>query len=208
MRLHLAEEFQRANGPVAGTDEAGRGCLAGPVTAAAVILPDEFDVPGITDSKKLTSEVREDLEGYIKDDAVAWAVVDVEPADIDRLNILQASLRAMALAVEALKVQPVLVFVDGNQAPPITIPQRTVVGGDSLVECISAASILAKTHRDRLMSAYDEEYPGYGFAEHKGYAVAVHKQAIRELGPCPIHRMSFKGVAPEAPKVQVRAKLF
>jgi ribonuclease HII len=207
MRFNLLDDLNGTKGPVAGTDEAGRGCLAGPVTAAAVILPEDFDVPGLTDSKKLSPEVREDLEGYIKDDAVAWAVADVSPADIDRMNILQASLKAMALAVEALKVQPVLVFVDGNQSVPISIPQRTLVGGDSLVPCISAASILAKVHRDRLMAAYDEEYPGYGFAEHKGYAVALHKQAIKELGPCPLHRMSFKGVAPEAPKAHDRAKL-
>ncbi len=183
--------------PWAGLDEAGRGCLAGPVVAAAVILPDTWNLPGLTDSKKLSARRREALEPMIKAQAVAWSLGVSWPREIERINILRASLLAMARAVGSLKVAPRFLAVDGNQPTPLDIPQRTVTGGDRIVPSISAASILAKTFRDRLMAKLDKRHPGYGFAEHKGYGVASHTEAIRRLGPSPMHRMTFRGVAPE-----------
>ncbi|THB71150.1 MAG: ribonuclease HII [Desulfovibrio sp.] len=180
--------------PIAGVDEAGRGCLAGPVVAAAVILPDTYDLPGLTDSKKLTAPKRFGLESRIKSQAVAWTVGCSWPRVIERINILQATLRAMERAVNILKVKPAALAVDGNQAMNSALPQKTVIDGDSLVPVISAASILAKTFRDRLMATFDRRYPGYGFAKHKGYGTAQHRKAIQEFGPCTLHRMTFKGV--------------
>ena len=188
-----------AEGIRAGIDEAGRGCLAGPVVAGAVILPHDFDLPGLTDSKKLSSRRRAVLAQAIKAQAVSWALGFSWPGEIDRINILQATLAAMARALEALPVTPDLVLVDGNQRFPSHLPQQTVVGGDAIHPCISAASILAKTFRDDLLLCLDQRYPGYGLAVHKGYGTKEHLAALRRLGPSPAHRISFRGVGP-APK--------
>lgn len=194
------ESFPR---PFAGVDEAGRGCLAGPVVAAAVILPETYDLPGLTDSKKLTEKKRFALEPEVKAQAIAWGIGVGWPEEIDSINILQSTLKSMCRAVDALKLQPCFLAIDGNQAVPFDIPQQSVVGGDGKVPAISAASILAKTFRDRLMTKLDVRYPGYGFAVHKGYGTKVHLEAIRRLGPCRMHRMTFRGVRPEdAPKEQ------
>lgn len=184
----------------AGVDEAGRGCLAGPVVAAACILPPSFDLPGLTDSKALSAQRRDELAHAIRSQAVAWALGLAWPREIDRINILQASLRSMERAVARLRVTPVLLLIDGNQACQSSIPQRTVIGGDALVPAISAASILAKTFRDRLLGVLDRLHPGYGLAVHKGYGTALHLDALRRLGPSPVHRLSFRGVLPEAPR--------
>lgn len=184
-------------GPMAGVDEAGRGCLAGPVVAAAVILPASFDLPGLTDSKKLSALEREALEPCVKAQALSWAVGCSWPRVIERINILQATLRAMARAVACLAPRAASLAVDGNQRVPLAIPQQCVVHGDALVPAISAASILAKTFRDRIMQTLDRRYPGYGFAVHKGYGTAEHRAAIKRLGPCDQHRATFRGVAPE-----------
>jgi ribonuclease HII len=181
----------------AGIDEAGRGCLAGPVVAGAVVLPPGFDLPGLTDSKKLSPRRRAVLAQAIKAQAVSWALGFSWPGEIDRVNILQATLKAMARALDALLVRPDLVLVDGNRAFPSSLPLRTVVGGDALIPCISAASILAKTFRDDLLVRMDERYPGYGLAVHKGYGTREHLAALRVQGPSPAHRISFRGVIPE-----------
>ena len=185
-----------AQGVRAGIDEAGRGCLAGPVVAGAVILPPDFDLPGLTDSKKLSSRRRAVLAQAIKAQAVSWALGFSWPGEIDRINILQATLAAMARALDALSVRPDLVLVDGNQRFPSHLPLQTVVGGDAIHPCISAASILAKTFRDELLERMDERYPGYGLAVHKGYGTQEHLDALRRLGPSPVHRRTFKGVCP------------
>lgn len=185
---------------VAGTDEAGRGCLAGPVVAAACILPEAYDLPGLTDSKALTARRREVLAAGIRQQAVAWALGLAWPAEIDRVNILQASLRSMERAVARLRVAPRLLLVDGNRLCQAPVAQRAVIGGDALVPAISAASILAKTWRDRLMTVLDRKYPGYGLAVHKGYGTAVHLEALRRLGPSPVHRLTFRGVTPGGPE--------
>ena len=199
---------------MAGVDEAGRGCLAGPVVAGAVILPASFDLPGLADSKKLTPERRARLEPAIKAQAVAWGLGVIWPATIDRINILQSTFRAMARAVAALRVSPLRLEVDGNQIIPshlllpCSLSQKAIVDGDSLVPAISAASILAKTFRDRLMESLDKRYRGYGLREHKGYGTAVHLAAIARLGPCRQHRLTFRGVLPEKPsQAQVQACL-
>lgn len=181
----------------AGIDEAGRGCLAGPVVAGAVILPPEYDLPGLTDSKKLSPRRRAVLAQAIKAQAVSWALGFSWPGEIDRINILQSTLAAMSRALEALRVRPDFVLVDGNRSFPTPLPLQTVVGGDAIHPCISAASILAKTFRDDLLELMDERYPGYGLAVHKGYGTREHLDALRRLGPCRAHRMTFKGVRPE-----------
>lgn len=178
----------------AGVDEAGRGCLAGPVVAAAVILPSRFSLPHLTDSKKLSPQRRRDLKALIQAQAIAWAVGLSWPREIDRLNILQASLLAMRRAVDKLKARPATLLVDGNQKIPIDLSQKTVVGGDLSEPCISAASILAKVFRDRLMQALDRRYPGYDLAGHKGYGTKEHREILKRKGPSPMHRKSFKGV--------------
>lgn len=182
---------------LAGVDEAGRGCLAGPVVAGAVILPEQFDLPGLTDSKQLSPAKRDVLALAIKKQAVAWSVGLAWPKEIDQVNILKATLQAMARAVRQLKIHPTALAIDGNQTIPMDIPQEAVVHGDALIPAISAASILAKTFRDRLLIHLDKRYPGYGFAEHKGYGTADHLQALLVLGPCPMHRMTFRRVKPE-----------
>ena len=183
--------IQSSGGPVCGVDEAGRGPWAGPVSAGAVILnPD--DLPeGIDDSKALAHARREALEIEIKARAVAWGVGFASVEEIAELNILHATGLAMCRAIEALQVQPVAALVDGNYRFKLPCDVQTVVGGDGLSLSIAAASILAKTARDRLMVQLDAEYPGYGFAGHKGYNAPVHQQALKTLGPCPAHRRGW-----------------
>ncbi len=181
-------------GPVCGVDEAGRGPWAGPVSAAAVILnPDDIPV-GIDDSKALTHARREALESEIKARAVAWGVGFASVEEIADLNILHATGLAMCRAIEALSVQPVAALVDGNYRFKLPCDVQTVVKGDSLSLSIAAASILAKTARDRLMVELDQEYPGYGFASHKGYNAPIHSAALLTLGPCPAHRRSWSPI--------------
>ena len=176
---------------IAGVDEAGVGPLAGPVVAAAVVFEPEVRVPGVDDSKVLKPAQREELALAIRESAVAWSVVAVEPEEIDRLNIYRASLEAMRRAVEGLGVRPDHVLVDARTIPGIDLPQEGIVKGDRHSHAIAAASILAKTDRDARMRGYETEFPGYGFAEHKGYPTEEHRHAIRRLGPCSIHRRSF-----------------
>ncbi len=177
--------------PVCGVDEAGRGPWAGPVCAAAVILDISAIPAGIDDSKKLTARARSALEIEIKASAVAWAVAFASVEEIEALNILHATGLAMRRAVTALSLPPAHALVDGNYAFPLPCPVRTVVRGDALSLSIAAASILAKTARDRLMAEMDAIYPGYGFAQHKGYGAAAHIEALERLGPSPIHRPSW-----------------
>ncbi len=182
---------------MAGVDEAGRGPLAGPVTVAAVILPgNELDWDGVAlnDSKKLTEKQRQVLETVICAQAVAYAVVHVSVADIDRLNILGATLQGMRDAVLQLRCQPQQVLVDGNKVPDVPLPAQAVVGGDGKIAAISAASILAKNARDRLMCELHAQYPCYGFDRHKGYGTREHLARLAEHGPCPAHRRSFAPV--------------
>lgn len=179
---------------VAGVDEAGRGSLAGPVVAAAVILPPAVDLPDLADSKLLTPAVRARLAEAIRGVATAWAVAAVEASEIDATDILRATLRAMAEAVRQLSSRPRLVLVDGGIAPRLPVPVRAVVHGDQRVPVISAASILAKVTRDRIMEDWAARFPAYGFAQHKGYGTAAHRAAIARHGPSPIHRRTFAGV--------------
>ncbi len=181
-------------GLVAGVDEAGRGPLAGPVCAAAVILDPTRSIAGIADSKRLTAARRECLELEIRERSLAWAVAWAEVAEIDRLNILNASLLAMQRAVAALAIPAERALVDGNRCPDLGCEALAVVGGDGSVPAIGAASILAKVARDRFMERLDRTYPGYGFARHKGYPTAAHLEALGRLGPCPEHRLSFRPV--------------
>ncbi len=176
---------------VAGTDEAGRGPLAGPVSAGAVILPFGIGIPGLDDSKKLSEKKREELYPVIREKAIASAVAFATVEEIEEMNILHAAQLAMRRAVAALSPAADFLLVDGNVSDGFPIPARTIVKGDALSASIAAASILAKVERDRLMDRYAEEYPGYGFEKHKGYPVPAHYEAIRILGPTPIHRMSF-----------------
>jgi ribonuclease HII len=179
---------------VAGIDEAGMGPLAGPVAAAAVILPPGGRLPGVDDSKKLGEAERDRLGPVIRAQALAWAVAFVEPEEIDRINIYQAGLLAMRRAVEALGLQPQHLLIDGRRLPELAMPQLSLVGGDCRSLSIAAASILAKTARDERMRAYDLSYPGYGFARHKGYGTREHTLALLRLGLTPIHRRSFAPV--------------
>lgn len=179
---------------IAGVDEAGVGPLAGPVVAGAVILPREYKLRELNDSKKLDEATREQLAAQLKTDAIAWAVGSAEVAEIDRLNIYHAGLLAMRRAVEALGTQPDFVLVDARTIPEIPMQQRGIIKGDSLSASIAAASILAKTARDALLHEYEQQYPGYGFAAHKGYPTPEHFKALRERGALPIHRRSFRPV--------------
>lgn len=175
-----------------GVDEAGRGPLAGPVCAAAVILPPDLEIEGLNDSKKLTDKRRRALYDVITEQALAYGIAFASEQEIDRINILQATFLAMRRAVEQLGLQPALALVDGNREPDFgSIPVRTIVKGDSLSANIAAASILAKVTRDRFMEEQDAVYPQYGFALHKGYGTQAHYAALREYGPCPIHRRTF-----------------
>ncbi len=178
-------------GPVCGIDEAGRGPLAGPVCAAAVILPLDCHIDGLNDSKKLTEKKREALFPLIQEKALAWGIGWASAEEIDSINILQATFLAMKRAVEQLSVQPGWALVDGNRMPPLDVPGETVVKGDAQCASIAAASILAKVSRDRLLEEWDTLYPEYGFAKHKGYGTKAHYDAILRHGVLPIHRKSF-----------------
>lgn len=176
---------------VCGIDEAGRGPLAAPVYAAAVILPEHFELPGLDDSKKLSPKKREKLYDAICEQASAWCVASASETEIDEINILQATFLAMRRACEGLAVPAAYALVDGNRMPPLSIPGETIVKGDSLSASIAAASILAKVSRDRYMEKMDALYPQYQFAKHKGYGTKLHVELLKKYGPCPIHRKSF-----------------
>ena len=176
---------------ICGVDEAGRGPLAGPVCAAAVILPPDIQIEGLNDSKKLTDKKRRALYDVITEQAVSYGIAFADEQEIDEINILQATFLAMRRAFEKLTVAPDIALIDGNRAPGLSCRERTVVHGDALSASIAAASILAKVTRDRLMEEYDAQYPQYGFAVHKGYGTQRHYAALREFGACPIHRQSF-----------------
>ncbi|MBU3650591.1 MAG: ribonuclease HII [Limnohabitans sp.] len=195
LRAEQAPLLWHAPGLVAGVDEAGRGPLAGPVVAAAVILDDERPIAGLADSKKLTALRRERLYDEIRAKALCVSVAEASVAEIDHLNILQASLLAMRRAVEGLRLKPQRVLVDGNQLPVLDVLAEAVVQGDAKVPAISAASIIAKVTRDRWCEQLERDCPGYGFAQHKGYGTPVHLEALRRLGPTPWHRQSFAPVA-------------
>ena len=179
--------------PEAGCDEAGRGCLAGPVYAAAVILPEDVSIPLLNDSKKLSIRQRNELRRVIESVALAWAVASVSPRDIDRVNILQASILAMHRALDRLASLPSLILVDGNHFRPYrNIPHRCEVRGDARYACIAAASILAKTHRDEYMETIHRDYPSYQWHRNRGYPTAEHREALMRYGPTPHHRRSFR----------------
>lgn len=194
-RLHKLWKWERnlwAAGyrRIAGVDEAGRGPLAGPVVAASVILPLEVDIPGLNDSKKLSPKKRAALAETIKQQALAWGVGVVDQSEIDRINILQASKKAMVEAVRQMGMQPDFLLIDALTVA-LDIPQAGVVHGDALSASIAAASIIAKTYRDALMEMMDKLYPEYGFKDHKGYGTPRHLEALRRCGPCPVHRVTF-----------------
>jgi ribonuclease HII len=191
----LALRLEGGDRLCAGTDEVGRGPLAGDVVAAAVILDPEQPIAGLNDSKKLSSAQRERCAQLIREQSLAFCIARASVAEIDRLNILQASLLAMRRAVEGLSLQPEFVYVDGNFSPAWSYACQAVVKGDSRVDAIAAASILAKVTRDQEMAALEADYPGYGFASHKGYPTRAHLDALTRLGPCAIHRRSFAPVA-------------
>ena len=185
---------QYAAGYIAGVDEVGRGPLAGPVVTAAVILDPNRPILGLADSKKLTEKRRAILAAIIKQHALAWAIGRAEPEEIDKLNILQATLLAMKRAVEGLGIQPSHALVDGNQAPNLMCSVTTIIKGDQIEPAIGAASIIAKVSRDKEMILMEEAFPGYGFAKHKGYPTKMHQEALMKVGVTVIHRRSFKPV--------------
>lgn len=191
--MYIIEREKRLEGYniICGTDEAGRGPLAGPVYAAAVILPERLLIPGLNDSKKLSEKRREELFDVITKKALAYSIAAVDEKRIDEINILNASLEAMNIAVGALDIKPDFVLVDGNTTRGLCFPCEAVVKGDAKSASIAAASILAKVSRDRYMMKMAEEYPQYGFEKHKGYGTKAHSEAILKYGPCPIHRRSF-----------------
>ncbi len=194
MAINLQDEVPAVKGLLAGVDEAGRGPLVGNVVAAAVILDPENPIEGLNDSKKLSARRREQLSEQVRDSALAWSVVSIDSGQIDRINILQATMLAMKQAVEQLSVPPQHVFIDGNRCPDIHVPATAIIKGDSRVAEISAASILAKVERDAQMLALHEAYPQYGFDKHKGYPTKAHFEALAEYGPCPEHRRSYAPV--------------
>ncbi len=177
---------------IAGTDEVGRGCLAGPVFAAAVILPQDHGIEGIKDSKMLSSRQRELIAEKIKESAISWALGIVEPKEIDQINIFQASLKAMCVAVQQLSAKPDVLLLDGKHSIPMFIPQKPTVKGDRYYQSVGAASIIAKVARDKLMVELEKQYPHYSFSVHKGYPTLQHRKEIKQYGPSLIHRMSFK----------------
>ena len=185
------ELFAQGYQLICGVDEAGRGPLAGPVCAAAVILPPHLEIPGLDDSKKLSDKRRRELFPIIKEQAIAYGIGSASEQEIDEINILQATFLAMERALAQLKIQPDLALIDGNRQKDFGIKVETVVKGDSRSANIAAASVLAKVTRDLYMEQMAKEYPGYGFEVHKGYGTKAHYQALRDLGPSPIHRMSF-----------------
>lgn len=195
------EAIGRGYTSVCGCDEAGAGPLAGPVYAAAAILPFGEDIPGLDDSKKLTEKKREALFPVIQERALAWSVAWVDAAEIDKTDILSARMKAMQLAIDALSVEPDFALIDGNRdrgrSAAIVTPHRCIVKGDSLSASIAASSILAKVSRDRYMAEMSAKYPEYRFDKHKGYGTALHMELLRQYGPCPIHRKTFlKGMVP------------
>lgn len=192
--LFEKKAFQKGFSRIAGIDEAGRGPLAGPVVSAAVIIPMSLQIPGISDSKKLSPPKRNYLYEKIYDSAVSVGIGIVDPFEIDRINILQAALLSMAMAVENLAPQPDCLLIDGTFLISSTLPQKAIPKGDALSASIAAASIVAKVSRDKLMERYHEDYPQFEFSKHKGYPTKSHKQAIKKFGCCPIHRRTFKGV--------------
>lgn len=192
--MQLGLDFVTVEELVAGVDEVGRGPLCGAVVTAAVILDPARPILGLNDSKRLTAVRREKLFDEIREKALSWCIARAEVEEIDQLNILHATMLAMQRAVEGLSVTPKLALIDGNRCPQLQVPSAAVVKGDSQVPAIAAASILAKVSRDREMQALDLQYPGYGIAGHKGYPTAVHLEALRRLGPTPVHRRSFAPV--------------
>ena len=187
----IDKELYEKYSAICGVDEAGRGPLAGPVYAAAVILPRGFELPGLDDSKKLTEKKREKLFYLIRDNAVAYSIATASEKEIDEINILNATYLAMNRAIEGLAVKADFALIDGNRSTGITLPNQTVVGGDGIYSCIAAASILAKVSRDRFMLEMAEKYPEYAFEKHKGYGTKLHYERLREHGPSEIHRLSF-----------------
>ena len=185
------EQYQKGYRWICGLDEAGRGPLAGPVFAAAVILPRDLEIPGLNDSKKLTEKRREALYDEIVEKAVAYGIAAASHDEIDQINILNASMLAMERAFNMLKILPDAAFVDGNRTPQLPVPTQAVVKGDGISASIAAASILAKDSRDRFMIEMDQRYPAYDFARHKGYPTKLHYERLRACGPCEIHRMTF-----------------
>ena len=191
------EEQARSEGFlfVAGVDEVGRGCLAGPVVAAACILDLSKAVPAkLNDSKKLTAKQRDEIGEELRANALAFGIGTVEAEEIDRINILEATKKAMLLAIEALKPNADFLLIDALQLKHVSLPQKAIIKGDSISYSIAAASVIAKTYRDGLMTELDLQFPQYGFADHKGYGAASHRAAIRDHGPCPLHRKTFRGV--------------
>ncbi len=192
--IQVGNRILRSGKVVAGVDEAGRGCLAGPVVAGAVILDENQPIHGLRDSKTLSEKKRNEFFEQIQGKALAYSVGITEAEEIDRINILQAALLAMEKAVLILHKRPDCILIDGNSKTSLPIEQKAIVKGDSRCACIAAASIVAKVTRDRIMTEIERKYPGYGFSRHKGYPTKEHFAALKNLGPCPIHRKSFKGV--------------
>lgn len=191
---HESEKIAKGYTAVCGVDEAGRGPLAGPVCAAAVILPEGLEIEGLNDSKKLSEKRREALYDVIKEKAIAYSIAFASVEEIEEHNILQATFMAMTRAVEDLSIKADYALIDGNKIPPqLQVPADYIIGGDAISASIAAASVLAKVTRDRLMVEMEDIYPGYDFKKHKGYGTKVHREALLELGPSPIHRISFLG---------------
>ena len=200
------ELLRRGYSRIAGVDEAGRGSLAGPVVAAAVVLPPGCVLPGIDDSKKLDAEARQRLAPEIRRRALAVGVGVVSAVDIDAGDILRASLEAMRLAVRALSPAPEILLVDAVSVPGIRLPQIAIVHGDALSASIAAASIVAKVHRDGLLDGLARRHPAYGFEQHKGYGTPEHWEALRRCGPCAEHRLTYRGVVPEPPRAAIEGR--
>lgn len=194
LKYYENEAYQEKYQLVAGIDEVGRGSIAGPVVAAAVILPGDFFLPGVNDSKLLSAKKRLQMAAEIKKEALAWASAAISPRRIDEKDILQATKEAMKIAVEELCPQPDLLLVDAVRIPDLDIKQYSLIKGDTLSISIACASIVAKVERDQVMQGYDHIYPGYGFARHKGYATREHRLLLESKGPCPIHRSSFEPI--------------
>ena len=192
--LHTEDGISGSGRIIAGVDEAGRGCLAGPVVAGAVILDENRPIHGLRDSKALSEKRRNELFEQIHEKALAYSVGMTAAEEVDRINILRAALLAMEKAVLSLGRKPDFLLIDGNSKTSLPIRQKAIIKGDSKCASIAAASIVAKVTRDRIMTEIETEYPGYGFSRHKGYPTKEHLGALRNLGPCPIHRKSFKGV--------------
>ncbi len=185
------EQKEKGFGAICGVDEAGRGPLAGPVCAAAVILPADFDLPGLNDSKKLSDKRRRELFPLIKEQAAAYSIAFASEKEIDEINILQATFLAMQRAIDGLQVKPDFALIDGNREKDFGVPVKTIVGGDGLSASIAAASVLAKVARDDLLLELAKQYPQYGFEIHKGYGTKAHYEALAKFGPSPVHRMTF-----------------